>query len=220
VGASATDRLAERLEDLIHRRHRRRLRRVGWLQALDAAPGTWAADGVAPRPANHVEVLIDGATALPAIAAAVRGTQDHVHLAAWAIDPHFALVRGEDRVTLRELLAEAAERVDVRVLLWGGAPLPVAHPSAREARRALGELCAGTRVRGVLDTTDRWAGACHEKVVIVDGAASSRRPWPATGSTSAAIPVRTAAAGTTRRRACAGRRWPTWRTTSACAGTR
>lgn len=114
-------------------------------------------------------MLIDGATALPAIAAAVRGAQDHVHLAAWAIDPHFALVRGEDRVTLRELLAEAAERVDVRVLLWGGAPLPVAHPSAREARRALGELCAGTRVRGVLDTTDRWAGACHEKVVIVDG---------------------------------------------------
>jgi len=157
------------LEALVRRRNRRRLAVAGWLAALDAAPGRWAARGTDPTAGNAVDVLVDGAAALPAIAAAIRSATDHVHLGFWALEHDFALVRDDDHMTLRQLLAEAAERVDVRLLLWGGAPVPVIRPWARDARRALRDVCAGTRVHGALDSTRRWSAACHEKVVVVDG---------------------------------------------------
>ena len=45
--------------------HRRRLERVGWLGALDAPGDDWAAGDPRPRPGGSLEVLIDGAEALP-----------------------------------------------------------------------------------------------------------------------------------------------------------
>ena len=45
--------------------HRGRLERIGWLAALDAPGGDWAAGEPQPRPGGSLEVLIDGAEALP-----------------------------------------------------------------------------------------------------------------------------------------------------------
>lgn len=163
------DAAAERLEEVVLRRHRGRLSAAGWPAPVDTPASPWAPDGRPPTDGNLVDVLVDGADALPAIAAAVRSATDHVHLHFWALDPGFRLERGSREVTLRELLAEAADRVDVRVLVWRGAPLPVMHPWFSDAHRALRELCDGTRIQGALDGTGLWTAACHEKVVVVDG---------------------------------------------------
>lgn len=83
-------------------------------------------------------------------------------------EPEFALLRGDEPGQLRDVLAEAAERVDVRLLLWAGASLPILRPSGWDAIATLRALRKGTRVRAVLDATDRLVGACHEKIVVVD----------------------------------------------------
>jgi len=68
--------------------------------------------------------LIDGAEALPRIAEALAQARSHVHLTGWYFSPDFALERTDRLTVLRNLLAELAERVEVRVLVWAGAPLP------------------------------------------------------------------------------------------------
>src|SRR5262249_42604145 len=73
------------------------------------------------------------------------------------------------RHTLIELLTEVAGRVDVRVLAWAGAPLPVFHPFRRDVRRVQDELSVGGRVRVALDRHERPLHCHHGKVVIVDG---------------------------------------------------
>ena len=129
------DRLAGRVvEGAMAAHHRRRLGNLGHAESY-APPDDgrlWAAGDPSPRKGNAVDILIDGAQALPEIVGAIRGARRHVHIAGWAITPHFALTRDEPPVVLRELLAEAAERVDVRVLLWAGAP--------RGFRRAAGQV--------------------------------------------------------------------------------
>ena len=85
-------------------------------------------------------MLIDGAEALPAIAAEMKRARSHVHIAGWYFTPSFDLERNGDSAALRHLLAELAERIDVRVLVWAGAPLPLFRPSrgdvAQDARPA------------------------------------------------------------------------------------
>ncbi len=73
-------------------------------------------------------MLIDGASYFAAVEQAIRGARRSVLIAGWCITPEFALLRSEPPVLLRELLGEAAESVDVRVLLWAGAPLPIFTP--------------------------------------------------------------------------------------------
>jgi phosphatidylserine/phosphatidylglycerophosphate/cardiolipin synthase-like enzyme len=152
---------------LLH--HRRRLRRLGHDASIDPPPGaTWAAGDPPPRPGNDLEVLIDGAAVLPVIVEAIRGARRHVHVAGWCVTPHFPLTRDEPPILLRELLAEAAERVDVRVLLWAGAPVAVFHPDRKEVREARDELAANTAIRVALDSRERPLHCHHEKLVIVD----------------------------------------------------
>src|SRR2546430_4362234 len=158
--------LGERVERVIRSHHRRRLKRIGWEHALDALPGTWASGPPEPREGNDVEILVDGEAALPAIARAVAGAQSSVHLAGWYFSPHFQL---EERgASLRELLAETAERVDVRMLAWAGAPLPLFHPDRKEVRRVRAELIRGTRISMALDAHERPMHCHHEKLVLVD----------------------------------------------------
>ena len=57
----------------IRAHHERRLGRIGWSRALDPPAGLWASGEPPPRPGNAIEVLIDGAEALPAIAEELRG---------------------------------------------------------------------------------------------------------------------------------------------------
>jgi phosphatidylserine/phosphatidylglycerophosphate/cardiolipin synthase-like enzyme len=159
--------LGDRLERAIRSHHRRRLRRIGWEHALDAPPGTWAAGDPVPRPGSDLAPLVDGAAALPAIARAIEAARSHVHLAGWYFSPSFQLdERGE---SLRELLAETAERVDVRLLSWAGAPLPLFHPDRKEVRETFEALAGGTRIRYALDARERPMHCHHEKLVIVDG---------------------------------------------------
>ena len=151
--------------------HRRRLRRIGRLDQLLPPPdgSLWTADDPPPREGNALDVLIDGEQALPRIAEALAGARSYVHIAGWHITPEFGLTRDARASRLRDLLAELAERVDVRVLLWGGSPLPLFSPNRSAARRAREQLVRGSRVRCALDTHERPMHCHHEKLVIVDG---------------------------------------------------
>jgi phosphatidylserine/phosphatidylglycerophosphate/cardiolipin synthase-like enzyme len=163
-------RLGDAIEALTAGHHRRRLRRLGHGGSVRPPEDgrLWAAGDPPPRAGNALEVLVDGAPAMAAVAEAVRGARRHVHLAGWCVTPELALDRGEPPLLLRELLAEAAERVDVRVLLWAGAPVPLFKPTRAAVRDMRERLVAGTRIRAELDARERPAHCHHEKLVVVD----------------------------------------------------
>jgi phosphatidylserine/phosphatidylglycerophosphate/cardiolipin synthase-like enzyme len=152
----------------ICRHHQRRLRRIGWQRALEPPVGGWAAGEPPMRTGNAVEVLIDGEQALPAIAEELRRARSHVHLAGWHFAPDFALERDGKEVVLRNLLADLAESIDVRVLVWAGAPLPLFRPSRREMRRIREELSAATKIECALDAKERPMHCHHEKTIVID----------------------------------------------------
>jgi phosphatidylserine/phosphatidylglycerophosphate/cardiolipin synthase-like enzyme len=161
--------LGDGLERTVAAHHRRRLARRGQLGALEPdGAGRWATTGPPPRAGNRLEVLVDGASALPAMAAAMRGARSHVHLCGWHLEAGFQLSRGADGEPLRELLARLAERVDVRVLVWAGAPLPVFSPTRRQVRAGREALVRGTRIRCELDACTRPLHCHHEKLLVVD----------------------------------------------------
>ena len=161
------DLVGETIERAVRAHHVRRLRRHGSARAVDPASDGWAGTAsFAPRAGCSVVPFVDGSQALPRIADAVRSARSHVHLAGWHFDPSFRLE--EEGPTLRELLADAAGRVDVRVLAWAGAPLPLFHPDRREVRRARDELAEGTRISMALDARERPLHCHHEKLVVVD----------------------------------------------------
>jgi phosphatidylserine/phosphatidylglycerophosphate/cardiolipin synthase-like enzyme len=159
--------LGDGLDSLVLAHHRRRLARLGRLAVLDVPPGGWAAGDPPPREGNGVDVLVDGSEALQAIAEAVSAARSHVWLAGWHFSPELRLSEGGP--TLRELLAEAAARIEVRVLAWAGAPLPLFRPSQREVREAREELTRGTKIVYALDDRERPMHCHHEKLVVVDG---------------------------------------------------
>lgn len=159
--------LGDAISDQIRRHHRRRLQQQGWERALDHEAG-WAVGEPPPRTGNAIDILIDGAEALPVIAKEVQAAQSHVHITGWFFSPSFALVRDGQPLVLRTLLAELAERVDVRVLAWAGAPLPLFRPSRREVRRMRDELTSRTRIKCALDSRERPLHCHHEKTIVVD----------------------------------------------------
>jgi phosphatidylserine/phosphatidylglycerophosphate/cardiolipin synthase-like enzyme len=70
---------------------------------------------------------------------------------------------------LRELLAATAARgVEVRVLLWAGAPFRVFTPARADVRADAEELARDTAVRVALDDRERLLHCHHEKLVVVD----------------------------------------------------
>ncbi len=151
--------------------HRRRLRRVGRIDQLDPPHGSslWSDGDPPPRVGCALDVLVDGGEALPRIAEALTGARSRVYIAGWHITPDFGLTCDDRASRLRDLLGELAERVEVRVLLWGGAPLPVFTPARAAVRRVREELTRGTRVQCALDFHERPMHCHHEKLVIVDG---------------------------------------------------
>ena len=161
--------LADGIEAGIVARHRRRLAKLGHAESI-APPGNslWAAGDPPPRPGNELEVLIDGEAVLPAIASTIRAARRHVHLAGWAITAQFALSRGEEAVMVRDLLADVARGVEVRVLLWAGAPIPVIRPDRRDVRRERDSLRNGSGVKVALDPREHLIHCHHEKIVVVD----------------------------------------------------
>jgi len=180
------ERLGAGLDGLVRAHHRRRLSRLGWAQVLepddrdrrsdrttDDAPAS-SPDGNAGfahpvRAGNAVRVHIDGDDALAAVAKAIAEAKSFVHIAGWFASPGFKLTRDADAPALRDLLAEVAQRAQVRLLLWGGPPLPLFKPT----RAMVAQACAGfterSNVRCVLDRRERTMHCHHEKLVIVDG---------------------------------------------------
>ena len=148
--------------------HRRRLLRLGQEGALAAEGSDWSPGEPPPRPDCSLEVLIDGEQAATRMHADLAAASSHVHLAGWHFSPDFALVRGSKPLVLRNLLAELSERVEVRVLAWGGSPLPLFRPTRASVRRGMEELCRGTRVRYALDTHERPLHCHHEKTIEID----------------------------------------------------
>jgi len=161
-------RVAERIEGTVRARHRRRLRKVGWEHALDAIGGGYSVAGTPPRPGNDLEILIDGAAALPALAEELANAESHVHLTGWYLSPHLQLTRGDDPVIVRNVLAELAERIDVRVLLWGGAPGSLFRPSRTDVRLTRDQLCERTKVQCEIDSCVGPLHCHHEKTIVID----------------------------------------------------
>ena len=163
----ADRRLGDRVDRLVCAHHARRLRRLGWSDALSPEPG----EGRRTRPAregNRVEVLVDGEEALGAMVEAILGARSHVHIAGWFASPDFRPTRGPEARALGEILAEVAERVPVRVLLWAGPPVPVFKPTRRMVRAARDGFEGESRARCVLDRRERTMHCHHEKLVVVD----------------------------------------------------
>ncbi len=158
------------IESAVRLKHRVRLRRLGWEHAVaPAGDGLWAPSHPPPRPGCAMEVLIDGAEALPAIAAALAQAREFVHITGWHVAPAFELVRGSHPVVLGALLAELAERIDVRVLVWAGAPVPAFHPTRGEVRQGTRNLVRGTGIRCEPDPREHPFHCHHEKTIVIDG---------------------------------------------------
>lgn len=162
--------VGDRLEQWVTRHHRRRLRRLGWSQALAPTGARWWADGdLLPRSGNTMRVHVDGAAALPALAEALGRARSEVHIANWYATPEFRLTRDPDAPVLRDLLGGLAERIPVRVLLWAGPPAPVMQPTRAMARQTRDGLTSGTKVACALDARERTMHCHHEKIVVIDG---------------------------------------------------
>jgi hypothetical protein len=147
------------IEVATDRHHRRRLRRVGRIDQLDPprSQSLWAAGDPPPRTGGVLDVLVDGGEALPRVADALSGAHSRVHIAGWHVTPDFGLTRDDRASRLRDLLGELAERVEVRVLLWAGAPARAFTPARPAVRRVREELIRGTRVSACLIPT---SGRC------------------------------------------------------------
>jgi len=107
------------IESVTNAHHAHRLGKLG-RSAQRTPPDDgrlWAAGDPPPRAGNSLEVLIDAAAYFPALEEAIRRARRSVLIAGWCITPELALLRDEPPVLLREVLREAAESVDVRVLL-------------------------------------------------------------------------------------------------------
>ena len=132
------------LERLVLVHHRRRLSRVGQEHVLDAPPAAGPRPAPPPRTGNAVEFFVDGAEMMPRVAEAIE--------AAALVGVARRLVLHARASRLRERRAsrrcescsrDAAERVDVRVLAWAGAPLPLFRPDRREVRSRARRARAG-----------------------------------------------------------------------------
>jgi phosphatidylserine/phosphatidylglycerophosphate/cardiolipin synthase-like enzyme len=158
------------VELAVRRKHARRLDRLGWSRALDPPDDQlWATGDPPPRAGNQLDVLIDGEQAFAAIAEAIAGAREYVHITGWHSAPHLQLVRGDSPTILGALLAETAERVDVRLLAWAGAPVPVFHPSRKEVEAGLETLTRQTKIRVERDPREHPLHCHHEKTIVIDG---------------------------------------------------
>jgi phosphatidylserine/phosphatidylglycerophosphate/cardiolipin synthase-like enzyme len=161
--------LGDAIERSVKHHHRRRLSRLGQAAAIEPdGADLWATGSPPPRAGNQLDVLIDGAQALPAIAAALQAARSHIHITGWHLAAHFELVRGERPVVLGALLADLAERVDVRVMVWAGAPVPAFHPTRKEVAEEIQRLVRATRIRCEPDPREHPFHCHHEKTIVID----------------------------------------------------
>jgi phosphatidylserine/phosphatidylglycerophosphate/cardiolipin synthase-like enzyme len=170
VVARADALLGEAIERALKRHHRRRLKRLGHAEVLEPppSPALWASGDPPPRPGCRVEVLVDGAAAFPRIVEALRAARSHVHITGWHVSSHFELIPGERPVVLGPLLAELAERIPVRVMVWAGAPVPLFHPTRKEVAAEVERLVRDTAIQCQPDPREHPVHCHHEKTLVID----------------------------------------------------
>lgn len=123
-------------------------------------PGT--TDGPQPTRGNHVEILVDGSRAFPAMLAAIRSARRDVHLLfyIWKND--------ETGRRLRDLLAERSrEGVTVRLLLDGWGSILLGRRHLDPLRRAGVHVANFFPVRPWVPSALNFRN--HRKLVVVDG---------------------------------------------------
>jgi phosphatidylserine/phosphatidylglycerophosphate/cardiolipin synthase-like enzyme len=161
--------LGDGLEWTLRRHHRRRLTKLGWGGAFEPSDGPWVTGHTPERAGNALAVHVDGEEAFNAISKAIRSARSFVHLAGWHMEPDFIL-NEQTGETLEDLLVEAGSMVDVRILLWGGAPLPPPfRPRRAEAKELAARLSSHEGVQLAIDSKERLLHCHHEKIVVVDG---------------------------------------------------
>ena len=92
-----------------------------------------------------------------------------MHITGWHLAPSFELVKGSPENAIGVLLAELAERIDVRVLVWSGAPIPAFHPTRSEVSTTLHNLTRRTRIQARGDPREHPFHCHHEKTIVIDG---------------------------------------------------
>jgi phosphatidylserine/phosphatidylglycerophosphate/cardiolipin synthase-like enzyme len=157
------------IERAVMQKHRRRLSRHRSEEALKPGPGWWAHGVPPPRDGCQLDVLIDGTEAFGAMQEEIHTAERSIWVTGWHIAPHFELVRGEHGRSIGASLADAAERLDVRVIVWAGAPVPLFHPTRAEVRRAVDGLTRATAIRCERDPREHPFHCHHEKTLIIDG---------------------------------------------------
>ncbi|HWD65699.1 MAG TPA: phosphatidylserine/phosphatidylglycerophosphate/cardiolipin synthase family protein [Solirubrobacteraceae bacterium] len=161
-------RAGDGIEALVKLKHRRRLARLHQREALEPGSGWWAAGDPPPRQGCSLEVFVDGADYFAAVAEAIGQARRSIHITGWHLAPYFQIARGREPLVLGEALAEAAERIDVRVLVWAGSPLPLFRPSRSDVEQAVRTLTRGTRIRCKPDPREHPFHCHHEKTMVID----------------------------------------------------
>jgi phosphatidylserine/phosphatidylglycerophosphate/cardiolipin synthase-like enzyme len=159
--------VGDHVESAVRMHHRRRLARIGQAGILDTAPSPWSLTAPPPRTGHEIEIFVDGGEALPEMVRALRDARERVFLAGWFFSASFELERGPS-LTLGDLLRELGARVEVYVLAWAGAPLPLFRPGRSDVVRELGRLGRHPGVRVAADSHERPMHCHHEKLVIID----------------------------------------------------
>ena len=177
-----------RIERAMGARHRRRLRRAGRLAQLDPPQdgSLWCAGDPSPRSGCELELLIDGAQALPRIAEALQQARSHVHIAGWHLTPGFGLTRTADARRLRDVLGELAFVGGIDLTSLAGDRYD-SNDHPRLGR--LGWHDAASRLRGpaVADVAEHFAARWH----AVTGERLPEAPVPAPAGSHEVQVVRT-----------------------------
>ena len=165
-----------------HRRHDDTLRRgrvsPAAIQRGGAPPGGAATRagirGTPPRRHNRVTPLVDGRRFLTELCAVLERAKSYVYVAGWCLTPEFPLLRSTVQETsdtrLLDLLCVAAQRVPVRILLWGG-DAAILHPTRGDMETVAHSFTghAGANLVCRLDTTAHFSHCHHQKAIVVDG---------------------------------------------------
>jgi phosphatidylserine/phosphatidylglycerophosphate/cardiolipin synthase-like enzyme len=168
IGSWLDARAGDTVEALVKLKHTWRLKRLRQSEALAPGPGWWAAGDPPPRSGCRLEVFVDGADYFAAVTEAIGQARHSIHIGGWHLEPSFELARGRQPLVLGEALAEAAERLDVRVLVWAGSPVPVFKPTRSEVADTVRSLTRRTKIRCEADPREHPFHCHHEKIVVVD----------------------------------------------------
>ena len=197
---------------------------MGWSHALDVDGVAYARETFPARKGNRLDVLVDGSEALPAMAAELSRAESFIHLTGWYFSPELHLSRDDEPVIVRNLLAELAEKVDVRLLSWKGAPVPLFKPSQNDVRDMLDDMSRYTKIEAHADGCTGFTHCHHEKTIVINGRVAFVGGINLTldgGSPGTPRPMSRGKGSAGMTRACGykGRRWRTSRTISGFAGT-